>query len=141
MDNKYMADIMIILSQHTGREKAIGMAQLYEAVYQRPWRNKINDTRELRRLITALRYQGALIGESRGRTGGGYYLARSTHELTQFFDRRKHEALKKLLMVSKMQKIGLHELMGQMAFNIKTQSAASGPEGPTPRREGMEHGA
>lgn len=109
---------MIILSRHTGEEKAIGMGELYERVFEKPWRNRINDTRALRSLITELRHQGALIGETRSPSGGGYYQARSTHELERFLNKRKKEALKKLAMIAKMQQIALPDLLGQMRLSM-----------------------
>lgn len=121
-----------ILTRHVGREKAIGMGELYERVYGEPWENRINDTRELRRLITELRYDGALIGESRGRTGGGYYLARSTSELSDFLDRRKREALKKLKMIAAMRGQGLDELLGQMQLALRP-----GEDGPPTEAVGV----
>jgi len=114
--------VLMILTRHVGREKAIGMGELYEQVYGERWHNRINDTRELRRVITELRYEGSLIGETRSKSGGGYYLARSVSELNSFFDKRKREALKKLDLISKMKKIGLPELMGQMIMNLTAQN-------------------
>jgi len=106
------------LTRHVGEEKAIDMGELYCRVYGKEWRNKINDTRKLREIITELRYEGCLIGEVRRRDRGGYYLARSVSELNEFFERRTHEALKKLRMISSMKKIGLPEMLGQMTLNL-----------------------
>jgi hypothetical protein len=121
--------VLTILSRHVGIEKAVGMGELYERVYGENWQNRINDTRRLRSLITELRYDGTLIGETRTRQGGGYYLARSSHELGQFFGRRKREALKKLNMIAAMQRIGLDELLGQMRLNLGALSHAENAEG------------
>ncbi len=110
--------MLSILTRHVGIEKAIGMGELYERVYGRPWKNRINDTRALRSLITELRYEGALIGETRSKSGGGYYLARSAHEMAGFFRKRKREALQKLYMISRMQNVGLAELLGQMQLSL-----------------------
>jgi hypothetical protein len=113
--------VMVILSRHVGIEKAIGMGELYSAITGESWRNRINDTRALRTIVTELRYEGALIGETRSRNGGGYYLARSAHELGNFFGKRRREALKKLYMISRMQKISLGELLGQMQLSLRSQ--------------------
>jgi hypothetical protein len=121
--------IVMILSRHIGKEKAIGMGELYYQVYRKTWRHRINDTRELRQEIKGLRYQGVLIGETRSRTGGGYYLARSTYELEDWFRRRKREALKKLDMIAKMKNIGLPELLGQMQLGLTTGHAKSKEHG------------
>jgi len=117
------AAVMTILSRHVGIEKALGMGDLYSQAYGRAWRHRINDTRELRKIITELRYEGALIGETRSQVGGGYYLARSAHELSAFFKKRKREALMKLHLVARMQRVGLAELLGQMQLNLSSSSA------------------
>jgi len=117
---QYKARALAILTRHIGEEKAIDMGELYRRVYDREWKNKINDTRKLRTLITTLRYEGCLIGSTRSKRGGGYYIARSSSELNDFFDRRTHEALKILGLVSNMKHIGLGEMLGQMALNLRT---------------------
>jgi len=114
--------VMTILSRHVGLEKAIGMGELYTAVYGEAWRNRINDTRDLREIITELRYDGSLIGESRGQHGGGYYLARSVHELENWFKKREHEWLKKAHMLSRMKRISLQEYLGQKSLGLTGSS-------------------
>ena len=118
--------IMIILSRHVGREKAIGMGELYERVFGESYDHRINDTRPLRKLITDLRYDGALIGESRGQTGGGYYLARSTHELGEWFRKREREWLRKAHMLSRMKKLSLNEYLGQKILGLTERKEADG---------------
>ena len=107
-----------VLMDHVGVENAIPMAALYEKVFGERIRDKINDTRHLRRVITDLRFQGRRVAEVRSRTGGGYYLARSRHEIAQFIERRKHEAIKKLKMVAALERVSLPALCGQMSLNL-----------------------
>ena len=45
----------VALYGHVGKFNAISMTDLYEIVFDRPWNDKINDTRALRTLITAMR--------------------------------------------------------------------------------------
>ena len=120
---KYRA--LAILTRHSGEEKAIDMGELYRRVFGKDWGHKINDTRALRTIITDLRFEGCLIGEKRSKNAGGYYLARSASELNEFFDRRVHEALKKLKMISCMKNIGLAEMLGQMSLSLKGGRDAS----------------
>jgi len=117
---RFKAKALAILTRHIGEEKAIDMGELYRRVFDKDWNHKINDTRKLRTLITMLRYEGCLIGSTRSKRGGGYYIARSASELNEFFDRRKHEALKILKLVSSMKGMGLDEMLGQMALNLRT---------------------
>jgi len=116
---QYKAKALAILTRHIGEEKAIDMGELYRRVYGKDWNHKINDTRKLRTLITRLRYEGCLIGSTRSQHGGGYYIARSASELNEFFDRRTHEALKILNLVSNMKHIGVDEMLGQMVLNLR----------------------
>ena len=117
---RHKAKTLAILTRHIGEEKAIDMGELYRRVYDQDWKNKINDTRKLRKIITDLRYEGCLIGSTYARSGGGYYIARSSSELNEFFDRRKHEALKILRLVASMKHMGLDEVLGQMALNLRS---------------------
>lgn len=117
------AKVLTILTHHVGRERAIGMGELYSRATGEPWTHRINHTRALRKAITELRYEGALIGETRAQSGGGYYLARTVGELTDYFERRTHEALKKLRMVSVMKRCSMEELLGQMLLNLKGPEA------------------
>ena len=122
------AKVLEIMTRHVGREKAIGMGELYEMVFRKPWQNRIADTRDLRFVITDLRHRGVLIADTRGRTGGGYYLARSEHEIRQFLDRRTHEALKKLKMVAAMRGKTLPEFMGQLQLSLQSGQEESGQQ-------------
>jgi len=123
MNSEHRAAVIEILTRHVGREKAIGMGELYERVWGKPWKHRINDTRDLRYLITDMRYRGVLIAEVRGKTGAGYYLARSEHEIRTFLDKRTAEGLKKLKMVAAMRGKSLPEFMGQLALSFTAERA------------------
>lgn len=120
--------VLVILTRHVGLEKAIGMGELYQEVFGGIWRNRINDTRVLRKVITALRYEGSLIGETRSHVGGGYYLARSAHELGTWFQRREHEWLKKAAMLARMKRQSLNEYLGQKSLGLAAGSKEHGAE-------------
>lgn len=113
-----VAAVLGILTDHIGRENAIGMGELYSRAFGKKWQHRINDTRKLRKIVTQLRFEGRAIGAVCGSTGGGYYLARSRSELKDYFDRVEHEALKRLLMVSRMKKISLPERMNQLSLEL-----------------------
>lgn len=115
---KYM--ILSILSRHTGKERAIGMGELYVRVFGKRWDNRINDTTPLRKIITEMRREGQPIGSVRDRNGGGYYMAtRSSHEFTEMTGRIEAEGLRKLQMVAAMKRMTLGELLGQMRLNLR----------------------
>ena len=69
--------ILMILARHVGEEKAIDMGELYSRVFDEPYTHKINNTRRLRTVITALRQKGVPIGSTAAKNGGGYYLVRA----------------------------------------------------------------
>lgn len=113
------ARLLKILTHHMGKDKAIDMGELYLQVFGENFMHKINGTRKLRKLISSLRWEGLPIGETRAKSGGGYFLARSATELSGYLSRRKQEALRKLAMVARIQKTSLAELLGQMSLELK----------------------
>ena len=111
--------ILMILSRHVGEEKAIDMWELYSRVFGEPYTNKINHTRRLRTLITALRQKGIPIGSTAAKNGGGYYLVRDGSELDSYCGRLRRAALNKLAMEARLRKISMPELLGQMQMNME----------------------
>jgi hypothetical protein len=114
--------LMEALFDHVGREHAVGMDVLYEAVYGNKVPQKINDTKPLRKLITALRKQGKAIASTCSSNGGGYYIPRAGSELDDYCRCMLHmPALRKLAMEAKIRKVSLPELIGQMSLNFEAQ--------------------
>lgn len=124
---KYRTQLLMELTQHVGSSRIIGMGELYEVVFGKSYQHRINDTRPLRTLITDLRRNGVRICEERSSSGAGYYLASSTSELNRYCQRRTNEALRILAMISKMRKISLPALIGQLILEF--------PEGETDEKE------
>ncbi|MEM5789268.1 MAG: hypothetical protein AAGU11_18295 [Syntrophobacteraceae bacterium] len=104
-----------VLGHHPGKNRAIGAGSLYEAVFGKPWRDKIRDTRKLRELVTKLRNEGYPICSSSDSEGGGYYLASAGSELADHCRRIHARAMKLLVMEAKLRKLSLPELMGQIS--------------------------
>lgn len=111
--------LLAALTSHIGETNAIGMAELYEAVFERPWDNRINDTRNLRKLITVMREDGLPICSVSSSDGGGYYLASAMSELTQYLRKAEIRALKILSRNAKIKKVSLPEYLGQMKLNME----------------------
>ncbi len=120
--------LLMVLVNHVGRSQAIGMGELFEAVYGEEWSNRINDTRRLRREITALRAEGMRICSTTGMEGGGYYLASAGSELEDYCKRLRKQGLKKLAQEAKLRKIGLPELLGQIRMNMGRSQVQLGNE-------------
>lgn len=115
--------LLMELTKHIGRGRAVGMGELYEAVFGEPWEHRINDTRRLRKLITAARYgqKPQPICSTCSRTAPGYYLAAAGSELTEYVNKLKDQGLKKLAMAAKLERVPLPELLGQMAIYLREQ--------------------
>jgi len=107
------------LADHMGEVNTIGMAELYEAVFEKEWSNRINDTRRLRSVITSMRSEGIPICSVSTSNGGGYYLASAGSELTDYLRRAEHRALKILARNARIKKIALPEYLGQMKLNME----------------------
>lgn len=111
--------LLAVLTDHIGETRAIGMGELFEAVYGESWRNRINDTRRLRRLITEMRRDGVAICSVSSQAGGGYFLASAGSELVDYLRRSKVRALRILARVAKIQKVSLPDLLGQMRLEME----------------------
>jgi len=118
-DAEYRIRLHSELTSHIGQANAVGMAELYGAVYGETWENRINDTRKLRKLITDMRREGVAICSVSDSSGGGYFLAAAGSELKDYLRRSKIRALRILSRVSRIQKISLPELLGQMRLEME----------------------
>lgn len=124
------ARLLEVLFDHIGKENAVSMDVLFEKVYSEAAPNKINDTKKVRKLITAVRNQGRAIASTCARDGGGYYIPRAGSELEEYLRRMLHQpALRKLAMEAKIRKVSLPELIGQMSINFEAQGAGLEAQG------------
>lgn len=113
--------LLMVLTGHVGREHAIGMDDLYTRVFHKPAGHKINSTREVRKLVTALRQKGQPIGSVSSTNGGGYYLIRAGSELDEYCSKLRQAALRKLVMEARLRKLSMPELLGQMQMNLGSE--------------------
>lgn len=110
--------LLQVLALHVGREHAIDMGELYTRVFGRTVSHKINESRDIRKLITALRRKGIPIGSTSKRNGGGYYLVRASSELDEYCSALRQRALRALVMEARLRKMSMPELLGQMQMNL-----------------------
>lgn len=115
--------LLMELARHIGRARAIGMGELYSAVYGEDWENRINDTRPLRKLITDLRWGKAgkpvPIASVCCAFAPGYYIA-TGNELEDYIDKRLVKpALKKLGLAATLRNKALPDLLGQLAIDFQ----------------------
>ena len=116
--------VLSVLARHVGRHRAIGMDRLFEAVYGEDAGHKINGTRKLRRLVTALRREGVPIASISDSDGGGYYLTGAGSELTEYLGRLHRRGIKALDQEAKIRGISLGELLGQVQINLRGEADA-----------------
>ncbi|MFA5075620.1 MAG: hypothetical protein WC436_05985 [Candidatus Babeliales bacterium] len=112
------------LTSHIGEMNAIGMPALYQAVFDRPWSDRINDTRRVRKLITIMRGEGVPICSSAS-NGGGYYLAAAGSELAAYLRRDKFRALRILKRDAAILKISLPNYLGQLKMETEAGNEAA----------------
>ncbi len=112
------AKLLTVLTRHVGETNAISMGELYEAVFGEQWKNKVNDTRKLRLLVNKMRSEGIAICSTTDQNNGGYYLAAAGSEVNDYLRRLERRALKILWRISKIKKVSLPELLGQMRLHM-----------------------
>ena len=122
--DEYNADIYRhkLLAELSGRisePNAISMTALFEAVYDRPWFDRVNDTRDIRHLITDLRSEGVPICSTSAQNGGGYFLAAAGSELANYLRKTERRALLILMRNAKIKKISLPNYLGQIKMNME----------------------
>ena len=112
------------LTGHIGAHNAISMTQLYETVYERPWENRINDTRLIRKLVTAMRMEGVPICSITS-APGGYYLPAAGSEAAAYMRRYEAKALRILRAIAKMKKTTLPNYLGQIRLDMEGSDEAA----------------
>lgn len=114
--------LMKTLSHHHGCARAISMPALYIAVFGEAPGEKINGTRALRHLLTALRKDGVPICSTSDKDGGGYYLASAGSDLEDYARRLRTQGLKKLALAAKLERKSLPELLGQISLALARET-------------------
>lgn len=109
------------LTSHVGAANAIGMPALYQAVFERPWDDRINDTRRIRKLVQIMRMEGVPIC-SVSTKPGGYYLAAAGSELADYTRRYEGRALRILKTIAKIRKISLPNYLGQIKLDMEADN-------------------
>lgn len=100
------AQLLNILSAHQGRERGISMDALA--------RQTETPARHLRDLVSGLREEGIAVCAT---PETGYYLAVTPDELRESCAFLHARAMRSLLLASRMQKISLPDLLGQLKLN------------------------
>jgi len=112
--------LMSELSKHIGRNRAIGMVDLYTRVYDEQPKSRHSGTRKIRALVTELRKEGVPICSTQDKEGGGYYMASAGSELQDYCGRLRTRALKLLAQEAKLKRVALPELLGEIRLNLES---------------------
>ena len=110
--------LLMVMMQHIGQSRAIGMGELFEKVFQEGWHNRINDTRPLRKMITEIRREGVPICSAAHRSGGGYWISAAGSELETYCKKMRARAMKILGAEACLRKMTLAELFGQLSLDL-----------------------
>ena len=118
--------LLEILTGHIGEHRAIGMAELYEQVYQKPVSDRINDTRLLRKLITAMRLDGVPIASTSQPYGGaGYFLPAVGSELDDYCGRVRSRALAALRLETKIRLVSMERTLSSVQSQLRLEGDLS----------------
>ncbi len=113
------------MTHHIGEVNAIGMGDLYTVVTGKPWNNRINDTRLVRKLITDLRrgkYGRPMpIASTCSNHAPGYFIATGNELEHYIVNALEQPGLKKLGLAAILRKKALPELLGQLAINFQPE--------------------
>lgn len=105
--------VLAALSQHIGKERGIKGSDL---VSQITWDSATAaDSRKLREVIEGLRLEGQHIC---AHPSHGYYIAKDAQELNESCEFLLHRAMTSLVQISKMKKVSLPDLRGQLGLKI-----------------------
>lgn len=94
------------LSRHQGRDKGISAKALAADIGVPP--------RQLRRLVSAAREDGIAIC---GKPGSGYFVPVTPEELAESCAFLEHRALHSLRLLSRMKRVSMPALLGQLKLN------------------------
>lgn len=115
----YRHKLLAELSGRISEPNAISMTALFEAVYERPWFDRVNDTRDIRKLITVMRAEGVPICSTSAQNGGGYFLAAAGSELANYLRKTERRALLILMRNAKIKKVSLPNYLGQIKLEME----------------------
>jgi hypothetical protein len=106
--------LLAVLTRHVGKQNAVSMVALHEAVFGQRVGDKINDSRALRELVDELQFEGSPVCSCQK----GYFLAAAGSELDTFLGNLDRAGLRKLAKAAKIRKITLPEYLGQMRLRL-----------------------
>ena len=105
--------VLAALARHVGRDKGVRIQELVYEITGEILRSDGNE-RRVRAIVSDLREEGVAICAY---PGDGYYVAGSAEELEQCCRFLRSRAMHSLVLESRLRKIPLPELLGQLRLN------------------------
>jgi hypothetical protein len=112
--------LLIEISRHIGKAKAIGAGDLYEIVFEEPYEgNKITGTRRLRKLIEEVKYgdNPTLIAHSCCNIRPGYYIPVGSEE-REYREREDRKVKRKIGRLARLFRVSDAAYAGQLALSM-----------------------
>lgn len=113
--------LMNEMSRHIGKARAIGAGELFEIIFKRPHEgNKMTGTRELRKLIEAVKYgpEAVFIAHSCCSIRPGYYLPSSDSERREYVARVERQLKRKIGRLARLNQMNAGAYAGQLALEM-----------------------
>lgn len=114
--------LMNEMSKHIGKARAIGAGELFEIIFKRPYEgNKMTGTRELRKLIEAVKYgpEAVFIAHSCCSIKPGYYLPSSDSERREYVARVERQLKRKIGRLARLNQMNAGAYAGQLALEMQ----------------------
>lgn len=114
--------LLMEMTKHIGRSRAIGAGELFEIVLQRPYEgNKMTGCRELRKLIEAVKYgpEAVFIAHACCTVRPGYYLPSSDSERREYVARVERQLKRKIGRLARLNQMNAGAYAGQLALEIQ----------------------
>lgn len=114
--------LLMEMSKHIGRNRAIGAGELFEIVLQHPYEgNKMTGCRELRKLIEAVKYgpEAVFIAHACCSIRPGYYLPSSDSERREYVSRVERQLKTKIGRLARLNQMNAGAYAGQLALEMQ----------------------
>ena len=118
---KAKARLLYEMTKHIGRARAIGAGELFEVIFKRRYEgNKMTGTRDLRKLIEAVKYgpEAVFIAHSCSSTGAGYYLPSSDSERREYVAKMERQVKRKIGRLARLNQMNAGAYAGQLALEM-----------------------
>lgn len=113
--------LLIEMTRHMGKARAIGAGELYEIVFEEPYEgNKITGTRRLRKLIEEVKYgdNPTLIAHSCCNIRPGYYMPVGSEE-REYREREDRKIKRKISRQARLFRVSDAAYAGQLALSMR----------------------